>query len=245
MYMYVCLCVCITEHKHPSKIPLCCRDRDELCFFLISGPADLTPPHHSAWTKALRLIDSSELSWNFISSGHSECVSEFTTHFACTNIESLVLTYGEVLEAFDVPFFHLPHSRQVESIRLRLTMSLTTYHKMYLFPHFYAYFSFPTRYRFNCSFELPASCMLPSVGDSITVSIQLSRESELYFWNVRKIKCKLGAFSLAGLKGINSLSEYKNCWGSKNVTSYIRCYIVWKMELFISHFFTDSKQYCP
>lgn len=87
-------------------------------------------------------------------------------------------------------------------ISLRLTISLTTYHKMYLFPHFYAYFYFPTRYRFNCSFELPESCGLPSVGDSITVSIQLSRESELHFWNVRKIKCKLGAFSLAGCKGI-------------------------------------------
>lgn len=43
------------------------------------------------------------------------CLSEFTTHFACTNIESLVMTYGEVLEAFDVPFFNLPHSRQMHS----------------------------------------------------------------------------------------------------------------------------------
>lgn len=43
------------------------------------------------------------------------CLSEFTTHFACTNIESLVMTYGEVLEAFDVPFFNLPHSREMYS----------------------------------------------------------------------------------------------------------------------------------
>lgn len=87
------------------------RMRDELCFFLISGPLELTPPHHPDWTKALPLIESFELSWNFISSGQR--ASGFTTRFARTNIDAFVMTRGDVLQGFDVHFFFplsLPHS---------------------------------------------------------------------------------------------------------------------------------------
>lgn len=80
----LCVCVCNSKQvQHLSTMPLCCRDTDELRFFLISAPSDLTPPHHSAWTKALRLIECFELSWNFISLGQYAAGS--TIHFASKN----------------------------------------------------------------------------------------------------------------------------------------------------------------
>lgn len=127
-------------------------------------------------------------------------------------------------------------------IYLRPTTSLTTYKKV-PFPRFYACFSFPTRCRFNCSFELPVSCTLTSVGDYITVSIQLSRESELHFWNVRKIKCKLDAFLLAGLKG-NSLTEYKT-WREKKTQQKKKCCRCWCIVIVEKrHFFPNKSPLC-
>lgn len=77
----VCMCVCNSKQvRHSSTTPLCCRDTDELRFFLISAPLDLTPPHHSAWTEARRLMECFELSWNFISLG--QYAAGRTTHSA-------------------------------------------------------------------------------------------------------------------------------------------------------------------
>lgn len=62
-----CTCFCISRHEIPSKKPPCGRQKDELCFFLISAPLDLTPPRLAAWTEAMPLIESFEWSWNLIS----------------------------------------------------------------------------------------------------------------------------------------------------------------------------------
>lgn len=87
------------------------------------------------------------------------------------------MTHGEVLESFEVRFsIFLTAMRCIHLGDYKLKKK-----KKKEKGTFSAFFSSQTCYRFNCSFELSINYTLPSAGDSITVSIQLSRESELHF----------------------------------------------------------------
>lgn len=129
-------CACISERRHPFKMPFCCRD--ELCFFLISDPADLTSAFCPNWSPAINWLLRVVSEFHFL---RTLQLCRWAHNTFC--IHQYWLCRNDIWwrpAGFWCPHFHLPQSCEMYS-SIRLTISWATYHKINLF---FSSFLFPS-----------------------------------------------------------------------------------------------------